>query len=738
MKNPLTARASWSALKLFPLFLSLMCCLVMPAAAQLTALPPNCANPPVYNYTFGSPSTVWTYTGNYTFPVGNIHVVGTLRFETGTFTVLPGTRFYIDGKVVIFNGRPRVGGYRLVLGPGAHFQADGAVFTAACNNNVSPAAASMWNGFLFESGQDDQSLRLSNGCVVAYAEYGVYVPGVSQTTPYPTRYDISNCRFEQNLYGVYDLGMRDSNHQANLTDVTLLSQPSLLPPYQANPYDTWSVEALHLTPTRSPGSNISGASLTNNISIDGGVYGVVANQPGQAPISFDGNLDIHRVLRAGIWLDDAAALTRFPTHTVIDMNLVTINNRSYQSFMTKPAEHMYGIVGNSANMMLPNVSGATVYIYGGSGSDTTAYRAQTGAFINQNNDKISNFSLENLTYGLSLGEGYADIKGNAFTRCWNGIRVRPNLGYTVSFNISCNDFTGNQNSASAILVDNQAQLNQQGDINRPQGNKFDGYQNGLNSLMNRNLSGNFMYYRYQGSNDEQATRVTDGDPFAPFTTGNVFGTTSPYPLGPSTDPNSFCRVTQDVATGAHARGTSLTAYMQAVMDTLRRQAAPATRLRMYQAAVRRWLLVEQPDTAALEAYVGTLPTTNPGAFFGLGLDLLEQYRRANRQVAVARLRTLLAARVAGYPAAGARLTLFDVVGRAGSAGPWPTRKVTAADSAALRRVARTPGGTAEMAALWFNYLYPGVGLQPAVARTGAAGQSVGSGRGARPVPQPRC
>jgi hypothetical protein len=216
------------------------------------------------------------------------------------------------------------------------------------------------------------------------------------------------------------------------------------------------------------------------------------------------------------------------------------------------------------------------------------------------------------------------------------------------------------------------------------------------------------YYRYSGSVDEEATAITDGT--SPTPTGSVNSTTSPlYALA------NFCQNSQAVGTGAQSRGTSRTLYMQALMDTLRRQAAPVARLGAYQVEIRQWLLAEQPDTAALEAYVRTLPSTNPEAFFGLGLDLLEQYRRKGRQVAAGRLHPVLAARVGAHPAAEARLALSDVVSRVAhlASGPAAGGRATAADSITLRRLARTPGGTAEMAALWYNYLYPNAGVSAA-------------------------
>ena len=692
-----------------------MCCLAHSVAAQLQTPPPDCAHPPAYDFVIGNPSTVTNYVGNYTFNLGSYHVVGDLHFSAGTFFIKPGTRFYVDGKVVTFKNRLVIGGYSLTLGDGARIEAEGALFTAACNTNLLPAQSSMWKGILFEPDRNGQSLHLSNGCRVAYAQYGVYVP-----YPYAgmySYYNVSNTRFEQNLYHIYDLGRHNNGTSVPpclLENLTLLSQPNLLSPYQANPDESWTYEALHLTPVGkvdgSPEIIVSG---TNTI--QGAICGLVANMPGQGELRFDDRLNVQRIARIGIWLDETTSLLSFPAQTTIDLNNGFTTPRAYRTRFMLATDPQYGLVGASNNP--PAYLGA-ISVTGRAGSDTTNYKTQTGVYFAQSYQNITNLSLNNLTFGLSLREGGNSVHGNTFSGCWHGLRLQANAGYTVGFDAVCNTFVAsNAGTSSAILVDANAQLSQQGGPGNPQGNKFTGYASGQNSVMNRG-PGFLNYYRYIGSVDEEATAVTDG--INPMPTGLVNSTTSPsYPLA------NFCQ-SRGLVTGVQSRGTSQATRMQALMDTLRRRAAPVARLMAYQLAIRQWLLVAQPDTAALETYVGTLFASNPEAFFGLGLDLLEQYRRVGRRAAAARLRPVLAARVAGHPAAAARLALSDVVSRLSSLAPWPMRQVPAADSIVLRRVARTPGGAAEMAALWFNYLYPGAGLRPAVLRPGGTA-------GAKPI-----
>ena len=714
-------------------FSLLMCSLAYPAAAQLQTPPPDCNSTPAYGYTIGTPSAITDYNaggGTYTFAAGIYHVTGTIRFLNGTFIIKPGTSFYVDGNSTTFKNSPVISGYSLTIGKGAFLQADGALFTAACNT-ATPATpkATMWQGIRFESSQSGQRLHLGKNCTVAYAEYGVYVPPIVNGIKNTTQYEIWDCRFEQNLRHIADYGEHDGAvAPCSISHLTLYSQPSLLAPYQTALYDTWTIEALHLTPT-GPVDNRPEILIDDTDRVRGGkspniimgaVYGLVANLPGQGEIRIDGDLTVSRILRIGIWLDELTPIIAWGGNTVVDLHsFSTIYSKSYRSAFTAPGERSYGIVAAVVNSLAGPANSLSVE--GVSGSDTTTFRVQTGAFISQVNNTLTRMNLTRLAFGMNLREGSQSIKGNYFDNCWHGVYIRPNAtSYTIGFAIGCNTFgASSAGTSSAILVDPSAQLNAQGSIGNPMANKFIGYSGGQNSIMNRN-PGNFLtYYRYQGSTDESATAITTGTLTAPTTTGQVQSTYGSYPLFDPQTNAPFCLASQGVLSGAQARGTSATSYLQALMDTVRRQAAPMARLRAYQAAIRQALLVERPDTAALETYVGTLATTNADAFYGLGLDLLEQYRRTARPRALARLRPALATRIGLYPAAAARLALFDVVSRVAKRGPNPRQPIAPADSLTLRRLARTPGGEAETAALWFNYLFPGVGLPSAAPRPGS-------------------
>jgi hypothetical protein len=398
-----------------------LCGLTKPAAAQLTNLPPDCANPPAYNYTIGNPLTTTLYSGGYTFPVGNYHVVGNLLFKGGAFTISPGTKFYIDGTNAVVKGVTRVTGYTLYIGENAHLEANGAVFTAACNNNLSPAQGNMWQGIWFESNQTGQELMLE-GCSVANAMYGVLVSGAGTLSH--THYEIRNTHFEQNYYHIYDEGRHQSstNNASVLADLTLYSQPSLLAPFGANPYESWTYEALHLRPS----GLIDGAPevvMSGTNTIEGAIYGVVANAPGQGELRFDGYLNVRRINRIGVWLDDTSPIVSYPIQTTINMNDGIITPRTYRTRWTLPAEHMYGVVGAVHGTTVPL---GLITVTGTAGADTSTSKAQTGVFFDQAGKPITNLTLTNLTYGLSLREGSSDVVGNTFASCWHGLRMRSN------------------------------------------------------------------------------------------------------------------------------------------------------------------------------------------------------------------------------------------------------------------------------------------------------------------------
>jgi hypothetical protein len=443
--------------------------------------------------------------------------------------------------------------------------------------------------------------------------------------------------------------------------------------------------------------------------------------PGQGQVYQDnGTLSIERCLRTNIWLDVMKEDVHLPTNVNISMNNNVITARSYQSVWTAPADQMYGLV--AAN----NTGTGTSYYLtvNGVGGDTTGIRTQTGVLLNDIQAPLANMTLNNLAYGAVLRNGQALLSGNAFTNCLHSLRIRPNTSaYTTSLDISCNSFggviTGNSLVSSAIYIEPGATLNDQGSSSCPVENKFKNYTYlgvpGARSIINDGSNQNFKYYRYPNSIHEEIAFIKNR-PATQFRGTVIDATNAPYAL-----PN-YCINLRSELTGLQQRGTSQRVRMQALMDTLRRQAAPAARLGRYQAAIRNWLLQEQPDTAALDAYVRTLPVANPNAFYGLCLDLLEQYRRAGRSGFAAALRPVLAARISAYPAASARLALSDVVNRIKQVDePSPgQQQISAADSLVLHHLARTPGGTAEMAAQWFNYLYPRTGLRAATPRPAPA------------------
>ncbi|WP_210514457.1 bacterial transcriptional activator domain-containing protein [Hymenobacter terricola] len=684
---------------------------------------PDCNQAQQYNYVIGDPDQVTVYSGNQTFVAGDYHVIGDLYFKDGTVDIQPGAVFHIDGYSVRggANKPLRVKGYALTLGAGSTVTATGAVFNASCTTN-------MWMGFAFDPGQSDQLLSLTN-CGVANALYGVYVsPDCNGAY-----YNLDNCHFEQNLYHVLDYGYHFTNPGnasvpvCTIKDCDFYSQPNLLPPYKSATLDSWTYEALHLSPT---GNNDGQPKifLQGSNHIEGAIYGLVAHTPGQGQIFQDGGtLRVDRAVRVGIWLDVMKEDVRhFPSQVTIGMNNITAG-RTYQTLWTAPAEQQYGFVASN------NTGSVTDYNLAVDGvvPDTTVSRSQTGVLLDELHSPMEKLALRQLTYGVSLRAGSGLIDNNTFSGCLHGLRIRPNTGpYSANFDISCNSFTASGfATASGIYIEPNATLNNQGSLTYPVGNKFANYGSGLltgtRSIVNNGTNGVLKYYRYSNSTDEEITSINNSaNP--PQQRGSVTSTTNPsYSL------NNYCQNFRGVSTGVQARGTSRVALMQALMDTLRRQASSAPRLGRYQAAIREWLLQEQPDTAALDAYVRTLPLANANAFYGLGLDLLEQYRRTGRSVLAAALRPVLAARIAAYPAANDRLALSDVLSHMGqkSAAPLPgQRLVSAADSTTLHRLARTPGGTAEMAALWFNYLYPNVGIRAAVPRLAGSGSAASAAR----------
>ncbi|MBJ6109065.1 T9SS type A sorting domain-containing protein [Hymenobacter sp. BT523] len=673
-------------------------------AAQAQLYPaPDCSQPQTYTATLGDPTQVTVYSSNTTFGPGDYHVVGDLYFRNCTVDIQPGAYFHVDGKSAALPRKPlQVTGYSIILGDKVTVTATGAQFNASCKTN-------MWKGLTFDPAGTAQVLTLTN-CTVGNANFGLNVPsGCTDATYY-----LDRCDFRQNLYHVVDYSYHSTAAVGSIPcfikDSQFLSQPSLLPPYAPAKLDSWTTEALHLTPT---GNNDGRAKirLIGNNTIDGCLYGLVANRVGQGTIEADnGTLQINRAVRVGVWLDVMTdAINRLPLNVNIGMNNL-IAGRTYQALYTSPGEQQYGLVAAATKDLDWNFN-LTV---AGAPGDTSSIRCQTGVLLDEVNTDLKRMNLSTLSYGLSLRSGTSLVSGNTFNGNLHGLRIRPNsAAYTTGFDVSCNSFIASgEPSSSGIYIDRLASLNDQGSLDYPVGNLFTSYGTGLQagsrSIVNDGPNNNFTYYRFSNSTDEEITSIKTSSTGStlPQSNGSVISTF------PNRNSNAqlvdYCKNLRNVNTGAQMRSGSRAAFMQALMDTLRRQAAPTVRLGRYQGVIRQWLLLQEPDTAALDAYVRSLPLTNPGAFLGLGLDLLEQYRRTGKPVAAASLRRVLAGPAALQPAASARLALSDVLSRMRptSVPLLNLRPLTTNDSTSLHRLARTPGGTAEMAALWFNYLYP--------------------------------
>ncbi|MFD2721235.1 T9SS type A sorting domain-containing protein [Hymenobacter monticola] len=210
------------------------------------------------------------------------------------------------------------------------------------------------------------------------------------------------------------------------------------------------------------------------------------------------------------------------------------------------------------------------------------------------------------------------------------------------------------------------------------------------------------YLRFDNSVDEPSSMVVNGPGGPQF----IFG--SGIAISAS---NNCASRTGNGQVGAQQRQTATTgsvpARIQALMDTLRRQAAPRVRLGYYQAEIRAYFF-DQDLLPDLEAYALTLAAPNPAACLALGFDVMSYYRAQGQTADAARLRAALGAlplALASAPAR-ARLAYYDVVGRLGATRRAAGRGPTPADSLALRRLLLSRQAEALEAGQWWAYYYP--------------------------------
>ncbi|RAK70334.1 hypothetical protein DLM85_05680 [Hymenobacter edaphi] len=640
----------------------------------------------------GNATTTTVISGNQTYS-GTYHVVGDLVFENGYVDVRPGTVFYIDGL-----GRSvpaKVTGRKLRLGKNAVFHAEQAQFRAACSF--------MWRGFELDPDVAGQRLELLD-CQIGQAYVAVYVLPSSKVSHYQLERNVFYCNYQH----VYDEGRHDGaagGPGASTISYNLLysdSQPMLAPfsnsgSGAANLIFTY--EGLRLN-ALCPLDGATDVQVDHNL-LHNALYGISNTVTKSADIDFEQN-QLEGIQVVGYWLDEA------PTSRLIgSVKLITNNVTTPQLSATTPA---YGaLLRRHTNPLLK----VTVQGDGGQDTLTNQKRAQTGILVEDMAANLTGQTLTDLTYGISLrGTSQpVSVNTNVLSNCANGFRILPNPGVSANFALECNTIAPPAlNGMRGLWIQSGAFLQDQGTASVPAGNKFVPASGGtFSKVTNDGTNGFFTYNRYNSS-DELVLAIDGG------TSGFVNNTgVTPTPGG--TGNGCLGRGFSDVVGVNRGTGT-LSSYVTALMDTVRRQAAPAERLRQYTAIIAREHLA-LGLTAALETYALSLPTANAAAYNELALPLLRHYTYESLDVAgAARVRAHLVSN--GTADSRAWASYLAVVERLRTVRPGPGEALAAADSLALRHVALTGTGAAEPAAVLLRYYCPGLELLPTSERAAPA------------------
>ncbi|WP_165903755.1 right-handed parallel beta-helix repeat-containing protein [Hymenobacter gummosus] len=634
----------------------------------------------------GSTTSVTTISGGATFS-GTYHVVGELLLENGYFNVKPGTVFYIDGYGRTSPVR-RVTGLRIRLGKNATLHAEEAIFRAACNV--------MWSGIVLDPDEPGQVLELEES-VVAHAYTGVYIPPSSELS----HYEINNTGFYYNYYHLFDEGKHDgAGPNPCLLQSNLLYSEAQ---YMLGPFNTYvnttpatwfyNYEAIHLNP-QCP-LDLQDDVVIHNNRIVNSIYGIVNNVANCGDFQMDGNtLENMRV--AGYWLDDTKG-----SYVLGNVLLDAGRYATQQVSATAPAYGALIRLQSSQNFLLT--------VTGSNGQDTTSTRSQTGILIEDLAAELSENALQDLTYGISLrgtSSGTQSVNSNVITNCANGFRILPNSSLSTNFQLQCNTIAPPALSGMrGIWVQSNAFLPTKGTVSVPAGNKFVPASGGsFSHVENDGSNGSFVYYRYNS-----------GDEAVPGISGGTSGTVSNMGITPNSTNNCNARGFSPLVGVNRGTGT-LSSYVVALMDTVRRRAAPAYRLRQYAGEIAQAHLALNL-TAALEAYALSLPAANAEAYNQLTLTLLRYYTyEGQNQTGAARLRNHLLSNGAANADCRAWASYLAVTSSLQHVRPQPGERLAAADSAALHQVALTATGAAEPAATLLRYYCPGVSLMPASER----------------------
>ncbi len=665
----------------------------------------------------GAAGTVTTLSGGGTYS-GTYRVLGDLLLTNGSYTLTPGTTFYVDGQGSKSPKR-QVTGASITLGANASLTLDNATLTASGSGPSCP----MWRGLVLSNGGQGPGgtyrLVVRNNSTISHAWCGIDLQEEVSIPTGATEYTIDNSTFAHNLTHVRDNSRHTGSLLSRIAGCSFSSNPAKMHyPYDATSAseEFYTYQALLLTPYYGTNNSNSVLAVHDN-TITQAVYGIVNNVYDRAGVELYDN-QLFDMYAMGIWTTDNVASPR-----VISGNRIALNTSlTVPTEQINPQATSYGFYSEAP---LHNYSNSFERNYVRWDGITPNLKPLVGLYLS-GVAEVSGNRLASMTEGIRTAAQEGALFDNLILDSDKGIVVADGGSHSYQTTTGCNTFSTTATSVTtqyALEVQPGAYLYDQGSPGSPAANRFEG---NLNEAMHNDGLQGFVYY---ATTSPQEVLVSTSSSAG---SNQVFVIATSSPVGSWTGYCSSVRGATN-GNGVNARGAVLSAATLAAL-------ADSVRLRRVPPARRRAYLYQVLDTykttgqlAALEAWWATLLLPNAEDYRTTGLALLRAYDAQPAPAAAQRVLALLQPQALLNAEVAAALQYRTVRQHL----PLTTPRLAAADSTILRTLAWSGTSLAERAGHWLRYFHPRIPLpapkahiahatsRTALAKAGATGAVLG-------------
>jgi hypothetical protein len=639
---------------------------------------------PVTGYqVLGAAGVETPFTGPLTFS-GIYKVDGPIRFQSGTFTLTPGTIFYMEGGTK-FDDFSDIGSYIAVgdFGTSAELILNSATITAFCDK--------MWAGIVLV-GQNTITTQgtPSEMSEISHSYFGV---GVNNESENGNIFRISHTRFFNNYFASIfnDQYCFPCTQNVNfyVQDCIIDSDPNTMrSPYNKtssfNQYYAQHGILMYLSDSQ--------LKTIQNNTIRNCLYGM----------RISGNINIQNNILsnnyvAGIYNDQITGQTiiggpyiRPQIPSVINGNNITIPSQLVNTIDINSAATVVGISADgqdyiiSNNIIQNNAANPNL-----DGKDQTGIYASTNGAYNINSNTIS--KLDRGVQAYNFTNASPNIFNNNFQFNIRGINVPMNPASSLAAKFTCNTFniSGNMGTTTfGINVNGSAFLNNQVTFAQPAGNRY----SNINEPVHNDGTNPFTYFRYNSSQENIGIILGSGS--SSVTTN--FGL-SPFQAcqnqGYSNGVNGF-----------RIAGTSFS-DIQEMMDSVKYNVGTDGDINYYIYQIIKYHSDNNmvPD---LETYCTSLPNYNMEAYNTISWYLIDYYVKDGQVNKAIQMKNDLISKNPSDIEALNRSDYYDVYWRIKHVTTARNYKATDADLATLDLVANSGTSHSENACFLLRYYKP--------------------------------